>query len=58
MSKLQEKAAKSEMRSAMNLDQLAELEKKKEVERWQKELEAKWKIEEFDAEKAWIAKFT
>ncbi len=46
------------MRSAMNMDQLAELEKKKEVEWRQKEIEAKRKIEEFEAEKAWIAKFT
>ena len=40
------------MRSAMNLDQLVELEKKKELEKRQKEIEVRRKMEEFEAEKS------
>jgi hypothetical protein len=39
------------MRSAMTMDQLAELEKKKDLERKAKDRDAKRKIEEFEAEK-------
>jgi len=45
MHKLSEKAARAEMRSAMTLDQLADLERKKELERRQKEIETKRKME-------------
>lgn len=47
--KLQEKAAKQELRSAMTADQLQELEKKKARELKAREMERERKAQEFEA---------